>query len=405
MTDELAGKTIGERIQTIRERTGRTRVTVAGLVGRSEQWLKDIEKGRRNPPRLEMLLKLGEVLGVRSLTEITGDNDLMLATERRALHPVVPAIREAIESVELGAVEPSVTPDELTARVERAWKLWHASPNPRADAGAMLPGIIRDGRRAVRSLDGEERRDAAAALSGAYALAEQVLAWVSDAPLLWLAADRCMAAAQIADRPHTLASAAWVTGNVWRSTGREEDAWYLTQDAATLLAPYLDGDRTARALWGACQLHSAITAARVGREGDALRCVDEATSMARGLPEGYMHAWTLFGVPNVELTAVSVQVDLRRAGGALDAASAVDPDSIPSMDRRARLWLEIARAYGQRADWTAALNVLTKATSVSGESMRCHPLSRGLAGELVTKGGRLIERDARTLADQLGVTA
>jgi len=404
VNDELGDKTIGERLQILRERTGKTRVTVAGLVGRSEQWLKDIEKGRRGAPHLDMLLRLGDVLGVRSLTEITGDNDLMLATERRTLHPIVPAIREAMESVELNSLTPSITAEELATRVERAWRLWHSSNRPRADAGEMLPAIIREGRRAIRTLEGDDRRTAAAALSGAYALSEQVLAWVSDAPLLWLAADRCMSAAQIADDPKTLASAAWVTGNVWRSTGREDDAWHLTQDAATMLEPHMDDDLPARALWGACQLHSAITAARVGREGDALRCVDEAKAVARALPSGYSHPWTLFGVANADVTTVSVQVDLRKAGGALDAASVIDPDSIPSMDRRARLWLELALAYGQRSDWTASLNVLKQATAVSEESMRCHPLSRGLAGELVMRGGRLIERDARTLAGQLGVT-
>src|ERR1700680_4948612 len=64
MSDELAGKTIGERIQIIRERTGKSRPVVAGLVGRSPEWLKAIEKNRRQPPRLDMLMQLGEVLGV-----------------------------------------------------------------------------------------------------------------------------------------------------------------------------------------------------------------------------------------------------------------------------------------------------------------------------------------------------
>lgn len=403
--DELNGKPVGERIQIIRERTGKTRAVVAGLVGKSAEWLRSVEKGRIEPPKLSVLLRLAEVLGVSNLTDITGDNDLLMTTSRRATHPVVEPIREAIESMELTALDPSVTASELTARVERAWRLWHTSAQPRADAGAMLPGIIRDGRRALRLFEGGDRRDAATALAGAYALSEQVLAWVCDAPLLWMSADRCMAAAQVADRPHVLAAAAWVVGNVWRSTGREDDAYRLAQDAVSLLAPRLDDDHTARALWGSCQLHSAITAARVGREGDALRCLDEAMRKTNGLPADYTHPWTLFGRPNAELTAVSVHVDLRKAGGALEAASIVDPTSIPSLDRQSRLYLETARAYGQREDWLGALNLLQTATSVSEEAMRCHPLSRGLAGELVMRGGRMIERPARALANRLGVAA
>ncbi|MFF3568601.1 helix-turn-helix domain-containing protein [Nocardia jiangxiensis] len=70
-SSDLAGRTIGERIQIIRTRTGKSRAVVAGLVGRSEDWLRDVEKGRlQNPPPLDMLLQLAQVLGVRDLTEI-----------------------------------------------------------------------------------------------------------------------------------------------------------------------------------------------------------------------------------------------------------------------------------------------------------------------------------------------
>lgn len=404
--DELAARAIGERIQNIRTRTGRTRAVVAGLVGRSEDWLRDVEKGRlQHPPGLDMLLRIGQALGVRDLTEITGDHELLVGISRRAGHPVVPAIREAIESVDLTPAPSPVDPAELAARVDRAWRLWHTSPTPRADAGAMLPRLIRDGRRALRTLDGQERRAAAAALSGAYALSEQVLAWVADAPLLWLAADRCMSAAEVADDPVTLASASWVLGNVWRSTGREEDAYRLASDAVALLEPHLNGDQGAQALWGACQLHGAITAARIGREGDALRGIDQAMGMARALPAGTAHPWTLFGVANTEISAVSVQVDLRKSGGALDAASVVDPDAVPSVDRRSRLWLELSRAYAQQRDWLGTLGALRTGTAVSEESMRCHPLARSLAADLVTHGGRLNERESRALAAGLGVTA
>jgi hypothetical protein len=128
-------------------------------------------------------------------------------------------------------------------------------------------------------------------------------------------------------------------------------------------------------------------------------------AMARALPSGSAHPWTLFGVANTDVTAVSVQVDMRKSGGALDAASVVDPDAVPSVDRRARLWLELSRAYGQQRDWIGTLGALKTAAAVSEESMRCHPLSRNLAAEIVTHGGRIIEREARALANRIGVTA
>lgn len=407
MSESIEGHAIGERLQAIRERTGKSRPVVAGLVGRSAEWLKAVERGRLQPPRLPMLIRLAEVLGVHDLTEITGDVQPAVGlVGRRSGHPVVPDIREAIESVSLATEAPSVTAQELRERVDRAWQVWHQSATPRASAGALLPQLIRDGRRAVRAWTGPERRTAAIALASAYALSEQVLAWVADSPLLWLAADRCMESAQQADDPETLAMAAWVLGNVWRSTGREEDAWRLAQDAATLLQPRLaDGMDESRALWGAVQLHGAITAARLGREGDALRGLDLGAEATRGLPSGYVHPATLFGTANAALTGLSVNVDLSRGSRAPEETGMADIAAVPSRDRQTRLWLEVARGYAQRKESLATLHVLQRATGVSEESMRCHPIARSLVGDLIASGGSMVEREARALASQLRMTA
>ncbi len=113
----------------------------------------------------------------------------------------------------------------------------------------------------------------------------------------------------------------------------------------------------------------------------------------------------MFGTANVAVAAVSVHADLREGGRALEEAERVDPDSVPSLERQSRLWLEAARSYHLRKDSLGALNLLRQACDVSLEAMRCHPLARGLASELVTSGGRLVERDARALAHRLGLAA
>ncbi len=72
MIDDLAGKRTGERIQILRERRGLTRPVLAGLVGMSASWLKGIERGTRLPPRLPMLVKLAEVLGIDDVAALAG---------------------------------------------------------------------------------------------------------------------------------------------------------------------------------------------------------------------------------------------------------------------------------------------------------------------------------------------
>ncbi len=322
---------------------------------------------------------------------------------RRAGHPAVEALREAIEEMPLAVndrQQPNV--DALKHASANAWHLWHNSPTPRSSVGALLPAIIRDARRAARILDVEPRRSAYATLTSAYGLAHQVLAWVSDTPLLWLVADRAMNAAEHAGDPESLALGAWVLGNVWRASEREEDAYQLVTEAGTLLEPYLNnGDDTTRALWGALHLHGAITAARLGREGDALFALDQADKMPRKMPSGYVHSSTVFGAANADTTGVNVYTDLRKSAHTLDA----DIDALPSVHRRSRLWLDMARSYHQRKDRVATLQILQRATDTCEESMRHHPMARGIAGELVSNGGRNVQRDARVLAKRLGLTA
>ena len=66
-TDDFAVPSIGERIQTIRTRTGKSRAVVAGLVGRSEEWLRDVERGRQGAPASRCCSRSAE----RSVCEIS----------------------------------------------------------------------------------------------------------------------------------------------------------------------------------------------------------------------------------------------------------------------------------------------------------------------------------------------
>lgn len=55
---------IGERIQLHRERSGKSREVLGGLVGRSAEWVKAVERGRLLPPRPPMLETIAAVLRV-----------------------------------------------------------------------------------------------------------------------------------------------------------------------------------------------------------------------------------------------------------------------------------------------------------------------------------------------------
>src|SRR3954452_19600694 len=56
--------TTGQRIAAYRRRRGLSQAALAGLVGRSESWLSQVERGIRSVDRLSVLLDLARVLRV-----------------------------------------------------------------------------------------------------------------------------------------------------------------------------------------------------------------------------------------------------------------------------------------------------------------------------------------------------
>jgi transcriptional regulator with XRE-family HTH domain len=409
MLDDLAGKRTGERIQILRERKGLSRPVLAGLVGMSASWLKGIERGTRLPPRLPLLVKLAEALAVGDVAVLAGiDMDLggaasvPVASFARIPHDAVPAIREAVRDPLLVIPASPVDVAALAARTADAWLLWHQSTQHRTDVGRILPRLVTDARIAARAAEG--RRAASGVLADVYALVQHEVVWASESELNWTAADRAMSAAQDADTPAALAGAAWTLGMVQRSAGDTDGALTLAREAADLLEPRLEeGGDEIRGLYGALQLHAATTAARAGREGDAWRHWDSASATASRLPGGYYHPWTMFGAANVKLHAVSISADLSRSAEARNRAEDIDPEEIPSRERRGRLGVEIARAYYQKRDYPATLHWLETACQTSADSVRYSPTARQMTADAVDHGGALISRRARSLAGSIGL--
>jgi transcriptional regulator with XRE-family HTH domain len=411
MLDDLAGKRTGERIQILRERRGLTRPVLAGLVGMSPSWLKGIERCTRLPPRLPLLVKLAEALAVGDVAVLAGidmdlgdSTSLPVASFARIPHDAVPAIREAVRDPLLVIPAGPADVAALASRTADAWLLWHQSAQHRTDVGRVLPRLVTDARVAARAADGQDRRAANAVLSDVYALVQHEVVWASETELTWTAADRAMTAAQEADTPAALAGGAWTLGMVQRSAGDTDGALTLAREAAALLEPRLEdaGDEM-RAMYGALQLHAATTAARAGREGDAWRHWDVASTVAGRLSDHYHHPWTMFGGSNVKLHAVSIAADLSKSAEARNRAEDIDPEEIPSRERRGRLGVEIARAYYQRRDYPATLHWLEEAYQTSTDSVRYSPSARQMAADAVDHGGALIRSRARSLAASVGL--
>src|SRR3954449_7056176 len=69
----MASATTGQRIAAYRRRRGLSQAALAGLVGRSESWLSQVERGVRSVDRLSVLLDLAKILHVE-VEALTGQS-------------------------------------------------------------------------------------------------------------------------------------------------------------------------------------------------------------------------------------------------------------------------------------------------------------------------------------------
>lgn len=391
--------TFGRRVRILRERTGKSRSVLGGLVGRSEEWVKSIETGKLLTPRLPLLLRLAEVLGVEDLAELTGDQSIPVASVTKADHPATQAIADAMgRAVHPPNIEPNTA--SVATRVAQAWQLWHQSSAERTAVAGVLPELLRDARSATRVLEGLARRRAQADLAQVYHLCQLFLAHQPAAELVWLAADRGMTAAQEADDPEALAVAAWYYAYVYRGAGNFDAAEQVVADIIPLLDPEAGGEQLAR--WGQLNLGVALAHGKAGRGGVADRYWDKASKAVDALGAGYMHPWLMFSKFTVDAFRVTLDVDLFRPGEAIRRSEALQLGDMPSHTRRASFLMDSARAHHQRREHVAVVHLLGSALRQSIETTRHQPFARQSVLELMDRRGA-VRDDARELALAMGL--
>ncbi|MFG3252368.1 helix-turn-helix domain-containing protein [Streptomyces sp. NPDC048172] len=399
----------GPRMQLLREQRGMPRTVLAGLLGMSPSWVKQIENGRLQTPKLPMILRIAEALRVRSLSDLTGDHDSGLELFIGPGHRRLPAVKDAINAFPSGTDRAAPPPAHLAARVARAWAARHQAPNHREVIGQLLPGLIEDAQLAARQADsGPERRSAQAVLAEVYALSQFFLAYQPDSSLLWRVAERGMVAAQESEDPHAIGVAAWLMAQAHRDSG---PAHYDAADAVNLATlSYLESSLPEApddvlAIAGALEFEAGYTAARRGDTGMAWSWWDRAGRKAERLPADYSHPVTSFSRSIMGAHAVTVAVELHAGGEGVRQAAATDASAIKSRPRRARHRIEEARAYQLDGRPEAALATLDKAFEAAPETIRYNGYARRIVLEEAEAKSPRRRHRASKLAVRLGFLA
>jgi transcriptional regulator with XRE-family HTH domain len=314
-------------------RDSKTQAAVAGLAGVSEDYLSQIERGLKTPT-IGLLHQFARILGVR-VSVLLGEPEF---EHDGTVHPVASDVNRAMMSY--GAVGDSGPVDlaDLRNRVDAAWDIWQTSPNRYTEASAVIPDLITDVQHAARSFRaaGEvgDRRKAARLSADMYFLLRTFAKRIGRTDLSLLAADRAIVAAQEADDPLRMAAAHWNLGHILLAQDEAQAAEEVVVRAAEELKPHLDAGGDWVAMYGALWLVAVISAVRHGDSWTARdRLREYALPAARSVGDGNT-MWTVFGPTNVDLHAMSVEMEAGESGEGLRIADGIDVTASTSFRQR-----------------------------------------------------------------------
>jgi len=392
-------RAVGQRIARARRRRGLSQAVLAGLVGRSESWLSQVERGKRGVDSHGVLTRLAEVLRV-DIEELIGSGDGQ-ETDRRA-YPAASLIEQAMMGYGTSGRsehEHEADLDYLRAKARSAYRSYQET---RYDAtSSILPGLIRGADR-VAGLGGPTACQVRVLV---YDTAAALLSRVGEPFLAWAAADRARSAAEYCGDPLLAAASAWRLS--YMVTGRKypQQALELAMTAAAALEHAMRAPSSSQlSVYGALHLAAATAAAA---------CYDRATTAsllttARGIADrtGETNQMgTAFGPVNVAIHTISASLKLGDAQTATETGEALDLAALPVglVGRRTQVNLDLACAYAMSRKDAAAVNVLLAAERLSPQLVRYDQATRHLLTELLRREHRPSTPELRPLARRAGV--
>ena len=389
---------IGEKLRFYRQGRGKTQAAVAGLAGVTEDYLSQIERGLKTPT-ITLLHQFARILGVR-VSVLLGEPEF---EQDGAVHPVASEINCAMLSY--GSAGGPVDLPSLRGRVDAAWDIWQRSPNRYTEGAAVIPDLIVDVQHAARSFraagETAERREAARLSTDMYFLLRTFAKRIGRTDLSLLAADRGIAAAQDADDPLRLAAAQRNLGHILLAQDEAEAAEETAIHEAEALRPRLEEDGDWQAMYGALWLVAVVASVRQGDAWTARdRLREHALPAAEAAGEGNV-LWTVFGPTNVDLYAMSVEMEAGESAEGLRIADKIDVTNSRSLERKTTFYLELARLNDQRRDDAAVLLHLISAEASGPEDMRYNILARDLVRGLLKHARPSIAPQVRALAKRM----
>ncbi|MFE3449059.1 helix-turn-helix domain-containing protein [Nonomuraea sp. NPDC059194] len=403
MTDHL---TIGERVAWYRRRRGQSQEVLAGLVGRTVDWLSKVENDRIELDRLSVIKSLAVALDV-SLGDLLSEPSWLEWTPESG-DRTVPALRAAITDYRqlspLISLVEAHEPASLSDLESEIADIWDAYQESRYGLVIRrLPALLTEAQHAARTYDGDGQLRAQALLGQAYHAAATILVKIGEADLAWIAAERGLTHAQSSGDQIVIASLFRSVTHALLSTGRYDAAIHLTSDVTGLLDGQLgDASPALLSVHGTLLLAGSMAAARAEDRSTVRAFLAEADQSASRLGGDANHVWTAFGPTNVAIHRVATAIELGDVQVAVDVGPDLDTSALP-IERRARHGLAVAQAFSMWNRTDEALGAILAVERIAPEQIRHHYLSRQLVLSWIRRQRGKPSRPLADLARRLHV--
>jgi transcriptional regulator with XRE-family HTH domain len=373
------GKEIGRTIALYRQRRGLSQVEFARMIGRSEAWVSQVERGVRPLKDIELIERIADQLGVQ-LADLAPNAPSVVA--EGIPQEAVPLRHILSANYALQAILTEDPVSDLTGlriQVDRVWKLAHE-----ARYDELVPLLETLLPKLEKAAQGVNSSEAFSMLAKSYHACAAALSKLQQFDAAWVAADRAVSDAGRAGDPLLMAEGAFRLTLVFQGARQLGQAEHTASTASNALESLVGDNGTPKALsvYGALQLQLAVIAARTERADLAWEYLDRAREVADRIGADRNYYNTEFGPTNVSLHEVAVAVELGDAGEAVRRAAGIDARAL-SRERQGRLLIDIARAWAQRRNIGKALAALEEAEQITPEQVRNHRLVQTMVRDLL----------------------
>ncbi|MGW5378818.1 helix-turn-helix domain-containing protein [Nocardia sp. NPDC003999] len=378
---------LGERLRSVRKRSGLTQRELAQSSGVSLSLIRKIEQGERDDTRIQTLRRLAVAMSC-PLSTLLGPTPRGPETESGELW--LPTRRALVSSADGHAVE-MPTERSVNESLVAAVKLYH--DNEYDELSRQLPRLILDGRAASPLMR-----------SRILQLVGSVLVQTRQLQPARTALEQSLRDAE--STGNALDSASAVITLCWLLLVERqfEQVRTLAVSWADRVEPRLSVATTRElSTWGWLLLRGSAAAIRDNRPDEAdemMRLANAAAAAVKRDSGNYHQYWTTFGPATVAMKRVENAIVDDRPDLALRLARDVPSGLRPTSDNRNRHLLDVAAAHIELRSYDTAFDVLVQLSREARPWLIEQRSAKDLLGRIITRR-RTLTPEMRDLADLL----